>query len=213
MAANALKKINARAKALKKKHPGKKYKTLQKQAGAEYKAGKLKSKRPAKRKPAKRAARRGPAKRRKARRRVGKPNTVVYSLGKLVRRRRKSPKRKQKTKRRVGRRVSGNSSMMPVILIGLAAAAYFLLKPAAVPVLYQSSNVARNNATNNIMNYATAAGLTAQAIAALINSLNSSSDSDVINAGNNPASAVQQVTASMPTANVQAPTGGPASWF
>jgi hypothetical protein len=38
---SALAKINARVKALKKKHPGAKHVTLQKQAGREYKAGKL----------------------------------------------------------------------------------------------------------------------------------------------------------------------------
>jgi hypothetical protein len=37
----ALKKINARVKALAKKHPGSKRVTLQKQAGREYRAGKL----------------------------------------------------------------------------------------------------------------------------------------------------------------------------
>jgi hypothetical protein len=37
----ALKKINARVKELKKKHPGSSHHTLQKQAGKEYKAGKL----------------------------------------------------------------------------------------------------------------------------------------------------------------------------
>jgi hypothetical protein len=38
---NALKKINARVKELQKKHPNTQRKTLQKQAGREYKAGKL----------------------------------------------------------------------------------------------------------------------------------------------------------------------------
>lgn len=37
----ALKKINARVKYLQTRHPGKKRVTLQKQAGKEYKAGKL----------------------------------------------------------------------------------------------------------------------------------------------------------------------------
>jgi hypothetical protein len=40
-AGSALKKINARVKHLAKLHPGKKRVTLQKQAGAEYRAGKL----------------------------------------------------------------------------------------------------------------------------------------------------------------------------
>jgi hypothetical protein len=38
---SALQKINARVKVLKKKHPNSKHTTLQKQAGKEYKAGKL----------------------------------------------------------------------------------------------------------------------------------------------------------------------------
>jgi hypothetical protein len=41
MSSSALSKINARVKQLAKKHPGKKRVTLQRQAGAEYKAGKL----------------------------------------------------------------------------------------------------------------------------------------------------------------------------
>jgi hypothetical protein len=40
-AGTALRKINARVKVLAKKHPGKKRVTLQKQAGKEYRAGKL----------------------------------------------------------------------------------------------------------------------------------------------------------------------------
>jgi soluble cytochrome b562 len=41
MAANALKKINARAKEIMRKHPGKKYSTAQKEAGREYRNGKI----------------------------------------------------------------------------------------------------------------------------------------------------------------------------
>lgn len=41
MASTALKKINARVKFLAKKHPGKKRVTLQRQAGKEYREGKL----------------------------------------------------------------------------------------------------------------------------------------------------------------------------
>lgn len=216
-AGTALKKINARAKALKKKHPGKKYRTLQKQAGAEYKAGKLKAKRkPAKRKTVKRkaVAKRKPAARKtrkRVARKVGKPTTVVYSLGKLIKRkRRKRAAVKSKGKRRVSG--SGNSSLMPILLLGgLGLAAYLLLKPAAVPALYQSSNQLRNTSSNNILQYATAAGLGISAITALINSLNNMSDNDVINASNNPASAVAQLSA--PTSTVVAPTGGPSIYM
>jgi hypothetical protein len=41
MAANALKKINAEIKKLKKKHPNSSHRALQKQASAKYRAGKL----------------------------------------------------------------------------------------------------------------------------------------------------------------------------
>lgn len=184
-AGTALKKINARAKALKKKHPGKKYKTLQKQAGAEYRAGKLKAKRkPAKRKAAKKTTTRRKTTRRKTtRRKVGKAQTVVYSLGKLIKRKRRKSPKKKRTSRRVGK---GGSSMMPLIIIGgLAAAAYFLFKPATPPVLYQTSNPIRNSSANNILLYASAAGMTAKAIADLINAINNSSDADVAAAGGN----------------------------
>lgn len=182
---NALKKISARAKALKKKHPGKKYKTLQKQAGAEYRAGKLK----AKRKPAakKKATRKKTTRRKSPRRKIGKAQTVVYSLGKLIKRKRRKSKPKQK---RTGRRVSGKgSSMMPLIAIaGLGIVAYMLLKPAAPAAqLYQTSNPQRNTSANNILLYATAAGMTAKAIADLITAINNSPDAAVVAAGANPA--------------------------
>jgi hypothetical protein len=60
--ANALKKINARVKHLQRLHPNTSRKTLQKQAGREYRAGKLgatstvKRKRPAKKKTERRKA-------------------------------------------------------------------------------------------------------------------------------------------------------------
>lgn len=206
-AGSALKKIAARAKALKKKHPGKKYKTLQKQAGAEYRAGKLKAKRkPAKRKP----ARKKTAKRKTHRRKVGKPATVVYSLGKLFKkrkRRRATPKRTQKRRRSVS---GSGSSLMPILLVGgLGILAYMMLKPT-VPALYQSTNPTRNANANNIVAYATAAGLGVSAITQLINALNNMSDDDVNKASNNPASVVAPLqNPGLPTATVQAPTGGP----
>lgn len=213
---NALKKINERAKALKKKHPGKKYKTLQKQAGSEYRAGKLTG---TKKKLSK--SRVVTKKRKVSRRKVGKA-PIVYSLGKLIRKRRKKLSRRKpvaqrrykkvvvKVKSYQGRRkqrVSGMKSLMPVFLVGgLGLLAYMLLKPAT-PVLSTTTNVQRNASASNLVSYATAAGLGISAITQLINSLNSMSDSDVINANSNPASAVAQLTG--PVSTVQAPTGLP----
>lgn len=216
MAANALKKINARVKVLQKKHPNAKRRTLQKQAGKEYKAGKLKPAR--KRKPAKVAAvrrkavrktvrrtvrRKAAPRKRAARRRVAKVATVA-------RVRRRSAPRKKKTvyRRRVSGTMGGNKSLMPILLIGgLGLVAYMLLKPATVPTLITTTNATRNASTNSVVAYATALGLGASAIAKIIDSLNSDDDDTAISASNNPASYVQSL--GIPTSTVVAPTGGP----
>src|SRR3954463_14389548 len=88
--ATALKKINARAKALKKKFPGAKRTTLMKKAGAEYRAGKLKPKR--------KAVKRKAVRRKKAR--IGRVYHVVVA-GKKHRRKKRSVAR-ARTRRKVG---------------------------------------------------------------------------------------------------------------
>lgn len=191
MAANALKKINARVKVLQKKHPNAKRKTLQKQAGREYKAGKLKVKRKpvAKKKPVKRKA----VKRSIAR--IAKPAT----LGKLYKRRKRATRAKKVVRRRVNGKVGKSSMLLPVVALGgLAVLAYFMLKPATntqVPALYQSQNVQRNQSASNILAYASAGALTISAIAKLIEALNSSDDKTVVAAGQNPAAYVNQLQA------------------
>jgi len=194
MAANALKKINARVKVLQKKHPNAKRKTLQKQAGREYKAGKLKVKRKpvAKKKPVKRKA----VKRSIARiAKIAKPST----LGKLYKRRKRATRAKKVVRRRVSGTVGKSSMLLPVVALGgLAVLAYFMLKPATntqVPALYQSQNVQRNQSASNILAYASAGALTISAIAKLIEALNSSDDKTVVAAGQNPAAYVNQLQA------------------
>lgn len=180
---NALKKINARAKQLKKLHPDKKYKTLQKQAGAEFKSGKLKAKRKKVGKVAKIVKRKPAARKHKPRTRV--ITKTVYKVRRV----------KVKAKRRagVGNTVGKSSSLMPVIAIAAVAAAalYFMNRPAPQQMqYYPTGNVARDNTAANVIAYATAAGLTISAIAKLIESLNSSSDAQVAAAGASPAAYV-----------------------
>jgi hypothetical protein len=71
MAANALKKITARAKQIRKKHPGKSWKASVKAAGAEYRAGKKSTPRKKASRPAHRKARSLSGVRRSGKRRVG----------------------------------------------------------------------------------------------------------------------------------------------
>jgi hypothetical protein len=191
---NALKAINKRVKALAKKHPKSKRSTLQKQAGREWKAGKLKARR--KKVAVKKVVRKKRATAKRTPRKVGKPTTVVYSLGKLIKRKRRkaAPKKRSHTRRKVSG--SGKSSLTPLLLVGgLGLAAYMLFKSNAAPQqqLYTTNNPQRDASANNILLYATAAGMTAKAIADLINAINKSSDAAVINAAQNPQTAIDQL--------------------
>lgn len=200
----ALKKINARTKQLKKKHPGKKYNTLRKQAAAEYKSGRLPKKRAAtKHKPAK--------KRRKAAVTGKRKYKVTHKVKKLAGPKRKARKRapaKRKvivrtrtrtvTKyKRVG--AAKSKSMMPLIvgITGLGLLAYFLLKPkSAVPPLVTSNNAVRNQAASNLVAIAQQAGTGLSQLTALINSINKMTDSQVaaaassVNAGTVPPASI-----------------------
>lgn len=210
----ALTKIRVRTKQLQKKHPGKKYRTLQKQAASEYKAGKIPK---ARKKPVKRKA----VKRKATRRKVGSKYKVYHEVKKVgtVKRkrarakRRAAPKaRKARTRtvrktvyktRRVGS--TGMSKLMPVLAIGaLAVGAYLLLRPkttTTVPPLVTTGNVSRDNSAQNLLAYATAAGMGISAITQLINALNNSSDSTVVQAAASPEYGINTLLA--------LPTGGP----
>jgi len=185
--ANALKKINARVKALRKRYPKAKRSTLQKQAGREYKAGKLKGKR---KKPAvkKRVAKRRKPAAKKTRVRV-KRVTVV----KIVRRR--TRKKPAKVKKKMGRAVGKKDSILPMLIVGGLglAAVYMLTKPRVTSNQYlPTGNYQRDNAANNILSYAMAAGLTVTAITKLIQALNNSTDAQVATANSNPAGYINQ---------------------
>jgi len=194
---NALQKINKRAKQLQKKHPGKKYRTLQKQAGKEFKAGKLKT----------RKKKVGAAKKKAVRKR-----TVKKSVRKVVRRAVKTvPKKKRvyrakRTKVKAYtatryKRVSGKGkSIMPLLLLGaVGVGAYLLLKRPTVQAsqygYMPTNNTVRNDSANSILTWATAAGLTATAIAKLINAINSSSDAQVVQAASSPDQFAQSMLA------------------
>lgn len=192
--ANALKVINKRANQLHKRHPGKKRATLLKQAGKEYRAGKLSGK--------------------KKRRTVARANKIVV-VGAVKRKTRKRklqtvPKRKRVYKaKRVSvksykakryRRIAGKGSSVTTALLvgGGLIAGYLLLKnfttpaPTTIPAAgyFNTGNQVRDNNANVVLSYATAAGLTLTAIAKLISVINSSSDSQVSSAASNPGSFV-----------------------
>jgi len=90
-------------------------------------------------------------------------------------------------RRSVGKKEGSNT----LLLVGLAAAAvYFLTRKTApatgpalpvLPPLTQTGNYTRNSQSQDILNYAMAAGLAGNLIINLVNKLNSSSDSDVQN--------------------------------
>lgn len=189
--ANALKKIVARVKVLRKKHPNAKYKTLQKQAGREFKAGKLK----ARRKP---AAKKVTRKRTVKRKRISSVGAVASRVAAV--RKRKAPRKRAATKKKTSprrrARVSGSGkSIMPALLLGGLglAAVYMLTRRNQQPTTYvPTGNYTRDNAASNILAYATAAGLTIAAITKLIQALNSSSDSQVTAANQNPQSYINQ---------------------
>jgi hypothetical protein len=181
---------------LQKKHPGKKYRTLQKQAASEYRAGSIP-------KPRKKAA---PKAKKKKRSKVGgvaklgtryKVYHEVKKVGKRKRKRstaRKTAKRKIVTRtrtvtkyRRVGK--AGMSTTTKLLIVGgLAVGAYLLLRqskpgitvPGVSPILTQTGNTARDMSAANLLQYAQAAGAGVSALTSLINALNGMNDAAVV---------------------------------
>lgn len=116
-------------------------------------------------------------------------------------RRHKTRKRRSRKRRvvmagpRPRRRSMGGNGMGNKMIIGLglgALAVYLLTKKSTVPTtqypttyqlppVTQTSNYTRNTQSQDIVNYAIAAGLAVDAITNLINSLNSSSDQEIQN--------------------------------
>lgn len=186
---NALVVIGKEAKRIKKLHPHKhrKWKGYIQEASAKYRGGKIgKHKAKPKRKPVRH-------KRKKAVHHK-KAVSVVRHRKKTVHVVHHKKRHHRKTHRKVGatrsRRRSGNrgiSTTKLLLLGGLAIGAYLLLKPksktvvmpAGAPPLVTTANPVRNNQAAEIVAYATAGGLAIDAIIKLIQSLNSSPDTDV----------------------------------
>lgn len=206
--ANALRAINKRVNALQKKHPKTKRTTLQKQAGREWKAGKLgakKKRKTVKRKTVRRIGSRTVAKKPHRRKRVGtkihtkKKFIYVDSNGEMknlkyavVGKRKKEVKRKRYKPVKVThcRRVGAKKGMNPLILIAGAGLLLYaitrpgVLSPATTLPPITLANPAAAASANSLVSYATAAGLAIPSIVKLINSLNSSPAESVISAGN-----------------------------
>jgi hypothetical protein len=187
--ANALKAINKRVKQLQKKHPKSKRTTLQKQAGREWKAGKLKARKKVvgavKRKPAKRKRAAAPRKRAAAPRKktVRRKLATVPKKKRVYKAKRTNVKAYKATRYK---RISGKGKSMVPMLLGaavLGVGAYLLLKRPTVQATnygyVPTSNPARNDSANSILTWATAAGLGITAISKLITAINSSSDAQV----------------------------------
>ncbi len=185
---NALKKISQRTKQLQKRNPKKKYRTLQRQAAKEYKAGKLKTpkRKPAKKKPVKRKAAKKIAPRKKVVRR--KRAIVKTTKRRVVRAKRVKVKAYKATRYK---RVSGMGKMMPLLAVAaLGVGAYLLLKrPAPVASNYgymPTGNPTRDANANAVLTWATAASLGAAAISKILQALNSKSDTQVQSAAQSP---------------------------
>jgi len=192
--ATILKKISARAKQLKKRHPGAKHSSLMKKAGAEYRAGKLKKKRkPAARKKVHRKKRRvaavGRVKRtvkRRVKRRVHRAKRTVKRRVrrkavrhvKVVRRRITRRVKRRAVKRR---RVSGKGKGSNLLLfLGLGIGAYLLLRRPATQTIYvPTGNTTKDSAASNIIALASAAGVVGSQLFKIIQLLNNSSASQV----------------------------------
>lgn len=194
----ALKAINKRVKVLQKKHPKSKRTSLQKQAGREWKAGKLKAKRktaaPKKRRVVRKKVARKKVARKKVspkrpsarkRRRVGAVKILERGENRRTRPKRvyKIARRKNGTIRRVtrvGGIGGGLKAMLPVLVIGgLGLLAYSLLHKSAAPVYVPTGNVVRDNKAQEIIQTATSAGLAAAAIAKLIQQLQAQSNTQL----------------------------------
>jgi hypothetical protein len=151
---------------------------------------------PRKRKAVTGARKKTPAKRRKRSqgrklvKQVEKRSVERVMAGKKPRRRRK---RRVRMAGRVSRRRTVGKSGSSGLLIGLAIGAgalYLLTKGSgpttpinygSLPPLNQTGNYTRDTQSQQIVNYALAAGLAISAITSLINSLNTSSDNTVNN--------------------------------
>ena len=177
----ALSIINKRVGELQRKHPNAKRVTLQRRAGKEYKAGVIGKIAKRKRKPV-------PKK------------TLTHNRGitTVITRRQMPSVRRGKsfytTTVTTRKRSIGGIDTNSILLLGaLAVGGYFLFnnlnKPAAaLPAVMTTGNPQRDNNASSLLQWAQVAGLGLAAITALVNALNSKSDSDVKRAADSVAS-------------------------
>jgi hypothetical protein len=180
--ANALKKITAAAKAIRKKSPGTSWKTAVKKAGAMYRGGKLKTKR---RKVS--GAKVGAVKktRKRAKRRVSarKVTRVVSIKVAPVKRRRRRSAPKKVTRRRA--RVSGGGKDRLIQTLAIAGLGIGLLvaftrqRQQTYPMYTNTGNNYRDSRAQQILQIAQQAALSATQIYNLINRINTSSDAQL----------------------------------
>lgn len=190
--ANPLKKITAEAKRIRKRKPKTSWKSAVKQAGQKFRAGKIRS---PKRKKARAVgvSRKKGSKAKKTRRLKRKKPVTAVAIRKTtttVRARRVGRSAPVKRHRMAGNGGNGGG-MKNLLTLGLLVLGGFLLwkamksnsstLPPGTPPLYQSTNQVRNTQSNDIVQYAIAAGLTIDAISRLIQNLNSSDDQSVSN--------------------------------
>lgn len=207
-AGSALKKINARVKQLAKRYPKKKRVSLQKQAGKEYRAGKLRAKRPAKRKsvkrkpvkrksaPVRKTARKRAVRRSAPRKRAKRSASAVLLVERggtkrtrptrvyKVKRSRKGTyagvKRIAGRRRSVGSKIFGIKPGTLAMLAGGGLLLYLATRPATPSALYvPTGNVQRDTKAQQIINAATAAGVAAAQIAQIMKQFNSKSDAQI----------------------------------
>lgn len=189
MAKNALKKITAEAKRIRKKHPRTSWKSAIKEAGRKYRTGKISSPRPKPAKVAKVGAKkRKRAVKKKAAPRRRKKTTAVAVTKTVVRYRTRVGKVSRPRRHRMAGSGGGMKKIMPFVLLGGAALIlWYVMRPkqpqlpAGAPPLVQTTNQVRNQQTNQILQYALAGGLALDAITKLINALNNRSDTDIQN--------------------------------
>lgn len=195
---SALKKITTRAKQLKKKNPGKKWKTLVKQAGAEYRSGKLKKKRKVARVGKVKSKKTKAPRRRSVKRPAASKPIIRTRTLTVVKYRTRTVKAKRRSVSGVGKPGKG------MLLIGLGilalGAVLLLKKKTPAMAIIPRANPATTSTAQNIVAIAQAAGIVGAQLQAIVDKLNSSSDGTVQQAYNNISSGSGYINPDNPTA-------------
>lgn len=182
---SALKKITTRAKQIRKKAPGKSWKSAIKQAGSEYRGGKLKKRRKVSKVGAvKKTKRRSAPRKRSAKRRSASKPVVRTRTLTVVKYRTRTVRAKRRSVARVGK--SGGKGLLLLGIGVLLVGGYMLMKKSApAAALIPRTNPATNSTAANIVAIAQAAGIVGTQLQNIISKLNSSSDASIQQAYSN----------------------------